>query len=42
VLVDPAKESQRIKENQALGRPVTEGETPTIERREQGIFEGIF
>jgi hypothetical protein len=42
VIVDPAKESQRIKENQALGRPVTEGETPTIERHEQGIFEGIF
>jgi hypothetical protein len=42
VLVDPAKESQRIKENQALGRPITEGETPTIERHEQGIFEGIF
>lgn len=42
VIVDPTKESQRIKENQALGRPITEGETPTIERREQGIFEGIF
>ena len=42
VVVDPAKEAQRIKENQALGRPVTEGETPTIERREKGVFEGIF
>lgn len=42
VVVDPQKESQRIKENQALGRPLTEGETPTIERTEQGIFEGIF
>ena len=42
VLVDPNKESQRIKENQALGRPITEGATPTIERPEQGLFEGIF
>lgn len=42
VIVDPQKEAQRIKENQALGRPITEGETPTIERTEQGIFEGIF
>jgi len=42
VLVDPTKESQRIKENQALGRPVTEGETPTIERHDQAIFEGLF
>ncbi len=42
VVVDPTKESQRIKENQALGRPVTDGDTPTIQRREQGIFEGIF
>ena len=42
VVVDPQKESQRIKENQALGRPLTEGETPTIERREQGILEGLF
>lgn len=42
VVVDPQKESQRIKENQALGRPITTGETPTIERTEQGIFEGLF
>ncbi len=32
-VVDPGKESQRIRENQALGRPITEGETPTIERK---------
>jgi len=41
-VVDPNKEAQRIKENQALGRPVTQGETPTIERREKAIFEGLF
>lgn len=42
VVVDPNKEAQRIKENQALGRPVTQGETPTIERHKQAIFEGLF
>mgnify|MGYP001333393310 CR=1 FL=1 len=41
-VVDPKKESQRIQENQALGRPITEGETPTIERKRKGLFEDIF
>ncbi len=41
-VVDPAAEQARIRENQALGRPVTEGDTPTIERREKGLLEGIF
>ncbi|HEX6980831.1 MAG TPA: DUF3035 domain-containing protein [Alphaproteobacteria bacterium] len=41
-VVDAAREAQRIRENQALGRPVTEGETPTIQRRKRGPLEGIF
>ena len=41
-VVDPGKESQRIRENQALGRPLNEGETPTIERKRKGLFEGMF
>ena len=41
-VVDPAKESKRIQENQALGRPITEGEVPIIERKQKAIFEGIF
>lgn len=41
-VVDPAAEQQRLLENQALGKPVTEGETPTIERKKQGLLEGIF
>ena len=38
-VVDARKEAQRLRENTALGRPVTEGETPTIERkaRNRGI-----
>lgn len=31
-VVDAAAEAQRIRENQASGRPVTAGETPIIER----------
>jgi hypothetical protein len=41
-VVDPAKESRRIRENMALGRPITEGETPTIERKEKALLEGLF
>ena len=42
IVVDPQQEAQRIRENQALGRPVTEGETAIIRRRRRGLFEGIF
>jgi hypothetical protein len=31
-VVDPAKEAERLKKNQEEGRPVTEGETPSIEQ----------
>ena len=41
-VVDPAEEARRINENQALGRPVTAGTTPTIERRQKALLEGIF
>lgn len=30
-VVDPLNESKRIQENQALGKPITEGETPMID-----------
>lgn len=42
VIVDPKKEAQRIQQNTALGRPITEGETPIIQRRKKALFEGIF
>lgn len=32
--VDPAKEAKRIQENQALGKPINEGEVPTIGRKD--------
>jgi Protein of unknown function (DUF3035) len=41
-VVDPAAEAQRLQDNQALGKPVTEGETPVVTRRKKGVLEGIF
>ena len=32
-VVDARAESKRLRENEALGKPPTEGETPTIQRR---------
>lgn len=42
VLLDARKENQRLQENAALGKPMTEGETPTIKRKNKGILEGLF
>jgi hypothetical protein len=41
-LVDAQKETERLRENAALGKDATEGETPTIRRRKKAILEGIF
>lgn len=40
--LDPSAEAKRLKENSALGKPVTEGDTPIIKKREKGVLEGIF
>jgi hypothetical protein len=40
--VDPQKEAQRLRDNAAQGKTVTEGETPVIKRRQRGLLEGIF
>ncbi len=42
VLVDADGEQKRLRENSALGKDITEGETPSIERRERGLMEGLF
>ena len=41
VVVDAEKEQQRIRENQALGNEITEGETPKVtkKRGKKGIFD---
>jgi hypothetical protein len=41
-VVDADAEARRIRENQALGQPVTAGRTPTIERRQRALLEGIL
>ena len=41
-VVDAAAEQQRLRENAALGKPATDGETPIIQRKRRGILEGIF
>ena len=41
-VVDAEAEAKRLQENAALGKPVTAGETPTIERKKKALLEGIF
>ena len=41
-LLDPSRESQRLRENAALGQPATIGDTPIIQPKKQGGFLGIF
>jgi hypothetical protein len=40
--VDAKAEAQRLRENAALGRAATEGDTPIIQRREKALLEGVF
>ena len=42
VIVDADEEARRINENVALGKSVTTGQTPTVERRRKALFEGLF
>jgi len=41
-VVDPDKESRRLREASAVGDPPNKGEVPVIKRRKRGILEGIF
>ena len=41
VVIDPAKEQQRLRDAQASGQPAS-GTPPTITRRKRGLLEGIF
>jgi len=40
-VIDPSKEQKRLQENQALGKPVTNGDVPEIKRkpRKKGLLE---
>ncbi len=41
-IIDADEEAKRLRENAALGKSVTAGETPTIERKSRALFEGLF
>ena len=41
-VVDAKAEQQRLQENAALGKPLTQGATPVIVRRKRAMLEGIF
>ena len=41
-VVDAEREQQRLRENQALGRPANSGDTPIVRRRQRGLLEGLF
>lgn len=38
LIVDAARESRRLRENEVLGKPVTTGRTPTIRRKESDSY----
>lgn len=42
VMVDADKEAERLKQNQAAGKPPTDGDTPTIKRRSRGVLDGLI
>lgn len=42
IVVDAENEKKRLQENAALGKQVTEGETPTIKRKSGGLLDGLF
>ncbi len=41
-VVDPKKESQRLREAQATGKPLNDGTVPTVERKRKAPLEGLF
>jgi hypothetical protein len=42
VQIDAQKESQRLRQNAALGEPADVGETPIIEQKKRGWFNSLF
>ena len=36
------RETQRLRENSALGRSPEDGETPIIQRRQRGLLDRLF
>lgn len=41
-VVNPTRETQRLQDNAALGKPPNEGEVPIIRRKQPSLFERLF
>jgi hypothetical protein len=41
VVVDPQRESQRLRQNAALGAPTTAGDTPIIQKTQKGVVQKL-
>ncbi|SIT11080.1 DUF3035 domain-containing protein [Insolitispirillum peregrinum] len=41
-IVNAEEEAKRLRNSQALGQPVNEGNVPSIERKEKALLEGLF
>jgi len=41
-VVDPSAEARRLRQNAAAGRPLNQGDVPTIQRRRRAPLEGLF
>ena len=42
LIVDPEKESKRIRKSRALGTPLNQGDVPVIKRKKKAIFQDAF
>jgi len=42
VIIDANKESERLKQNAALGKAPSDGDVPTIKRKSRGILDGLI
>ena len=42
VALDPEKEMKRIREAQALGKPLNSNDIPSIKRKKKALLEGVF
>lgn len=41
-VIDPVKETKRIRNNQAMGTPLNKGDFPVIKRKQKAIFQDVF
>ena len=42
VVVDPAKEAERLQDNAALGKSPDDGQTAIIQKKDESLFDKLF